>query len=243
MLRSSTKVEQPFSDQLAGSHKRQRAGLSLPVGSAHYFRGAGGIRHISTRKSRAPRSMPNSEIHRTHRSCDQKRDSFQTTRDWISPPSNWRQHFRRKRRAPEHQKATAWWLFGCAVLIQLNAEFFTEDGFDAFEIFFHEGEFFLDVCKPLQELVESFGQFIQTLGKAFFRLCQALVDRSQDSDFLCDELLLHPLVLSDKALFNPFVLSGELLIDRLQNNRCLLRQQFLDLRKYGRLLFVRMCGC
>ena len=84
----------------------------------------------------------------------------------------------------------------------------------------------------LQELVESFGQFIQTLGKAFFRLCQAFVEGSHDSDFLRDELLLHP-----------FVLSREFLIHRLQNDGCLLRQQFLDLRNYGRLPFVSMCGC
>ncbi len=69
--------------------------------------------------------------------------------------------------------------------------FLAKDGFDAFEVFFHEGEFFLDVCKSLQELVDSFGQFIQTLGKAFFRLCQAFVDSSQDSDFLCDEPLIR----------------------------------------------------
>ena len=36
--------------------------------------------------------------------------------------------------------------------IQRNPEFFAEHGFDAFEVFFHEGEFFLDVRKPLQEL-------------------------------------------------------------------------------------------
>src|SRR5437773_3345920 len=129
----------------------------------------------------------------------------------------------------EHQKATLWWLFGSRLrgpLIQRHAEFLAQDGFDPFEIFFHEGELFLNVCKPLQELVDSFGQFIQTLGKAFFRLRQAFVDGGQDSDFLCDELLLHPFVLSGKALFNPFVLSGEFLIHRLQNNGCLLHQQF-----------------
>jgi len=105
---------------------------------------------------------------------------------------------------------------GCAVLIQRNTEFLAKDSFNSFEIFFHEGELFLDVCKPLQELVESFGQFIQTLGKAFFRLCQTFVDSSQDSDFLCDEPFLHPFVLSGKALFNPFILSGEFLIHGLQ---------------------------
>src|SRR3989442_10615769 len=80
-------------------------------------------------------------------------------------------------------------------------------------------------------------------AKPFFRLRQAFVDGGQDSDFLCDELLLHPFVLSGKALFNPFVLSGEFLIHGLQNHGCLLRQQFLDLRNYGRLPFFTMCGC
>jgi len=30
-------------------------------------------------------------------------------------------------------------------------------------------------------------------------------DGSQDSDFLCDEPLLHPFVLSGKTLFDPFI--------------------------------------
>jgi hypothetical protein len=66
------------------------------------------------------------------------------------------------------KKATRRWPNSSRITwsIQRNPEFFAEHGFDAFEVFFHEGEFFLDVRKPLQELVESFGQFIQTLGKA-----------------------------------------------------------------------------
>src|SRR5437899_13032747 len=143
------------------------------------------------------------------------------------------------------KKATRRWPNGSRIIwsIQRNPEFFAEHGFDAFEIFFHEGEFFLDVCQPLQELVDSFGQFIQTLCKTFFRLCQAFVDSSQDSDFLCDESFLHPFVLSGKALFNPFILTGEFLIHVMQNNGCLLRQQFLDLRNYGRLPFLTMYRC
>ena len=42
--------------------------------------------------------------------------------------------------------------------------------------------------------------------------------RLSTPDFLCDELLLHPFVLSGKTVFNPPFLSREFLIHRLQNH-------------------------
>src|SRR5438093_4390459 len=55
------------------------------------------------------------------------------------------------------KKATRRWPNSSRITwsIQRNPEFFAEHAFDAFEIFFHEDELFLDVCKPLQKLVDS----------------------------------------------------------------------------------------
>src|SRR5438876_1210124 len=53
-------------------------------------------------------------------------------------------------------------------LIQRHAEFLAQDGFDSFQIFFHEGEFLLDVGKPLQELrcaEKSFARAEGSVGK------------------------------------------------------------------------------
>ncbi len=126
---------------------------------------------------------------------------------------------------------------GCEFLIQGNAEFLAEHRFDAFEIFLHEDKLLLDVRKALQEFIQSFGQLIQTLCEAFFHLLKTFVDGSQESDVLCDELFLQPFVLNDKTFINPSVLSGELCVQRFEDGRSLLRQQVLDLRKYGGLFF------
>ncbi len=47
------------------------------------------------------------------------------------------------------------------------------------KILFHKDKLFLNVREPLQELVESFCQVVETLCEAFFHLLQALINSSK----------------------------------------------------------------
>src|SRR6266849_3833876 len=84
--------------------------------------------------------------------------------------------------------------------VERYAQLFPEYGFDPFEIFFHEGEFFLDVGNAFEERIE----------------------RSQ-----------KPLVVLVQLGEAP-VDGAETVVDSVQNNGRLFRQQLLDLRDEGR---------
>jgi hypothetical protein len=70
---------------------------------------------------------------------------------------------------------------------------------DSFQILFHEGELFLNVCEPFQKLVESFGQVVEAPREAFFRLLQSLINGSNDSNVLREQAFLKVLVQSGKS--------------------------------------------
>src|SRR5712692_5786297 len=84
--------------------------------------------------------------------------------------------------------------------VERYAQLFPEYGFDPFEIFCHEGEFFLDVGNAFEERIE----------------------RSQ-----------KPLVLLVQLGEAP-VDGAETVVDSVQNDGSLFRQQLLDLRDEGR---------
>src|SRR2546428_2140551 len=108
-------------------------------------------------------------------------------------------------------------------LVEDDAEFFAEDRFDAIHVMLHENEFLLRVRKAFEEAIERVRKAIQFFHEALFHFFKAFVYGGQDSDVLRGEAFLNPFVLGSEALLNLVVLLCKSLINRVKDDRSLLR--------------------
>ena len=80
-------------------------------------------------------------------------------------------------------------------LVENDAEFFAENGFDSIDIVFHENEFLLRVRKAFEEVLEGVRKAVQFYYEALFQLFKTFVHSGQDGDILRGEAFLNPFVL------------------------------------------------